>query len=154
MTQIKRLYLPLAVFIFTFTLLAAVQLNIETPMLLLERFYTGGGWIEIALVSIYASTVVLFMQDPVTAPGWRKVTWMLFSVVFFLQLAAGLLISEKFLMTGKLHLPIPAMIISGPVYRGQLSAMTALFLSTLLITGPAWCSHLCYFGAFDNAASR
>ena len=153
MTQIKRLYLPLAVFIFTFTLLAAVQLNIETPMLLLERFYTGGGWIEIALVSIYASTVVLFMQDPVTAPGWRKVTWMLFSVVFFSQLAAGLLISEKFLMTGKLHLPIPAMIISGPVYRGQLSVMTALFLSTLLITGPAWCSHLCYFGAFDNAAS-
>jgi polyferredoxin len=28
-----------------------------------------------------------------------------------------------------------------------------LFLSTVLITGPAWCSQLCYFGAFDNLAS-
>jgi polyferredoxin len=31
--------------------------------------------------------------------------------------------------------------------------MTILFLSTVILTGPAWCSHLCYFGAFDNLAS-
>ena len=56
-------------------------------------------------------------------------------------------------MTGKLHLPIPMMIIGGPIYRGQLSVMTVLFLSTVILTGPAWCSQLCYFGAFDNLAS-
>jgi ferredoxin-type protein NapH len=56
-------------------------------------------------------------------------------------------------MTGKLHLPIPMMIIAGPIYRGQLSVMTILFLSTVVLTGPAWCSQLCYFGAFDNLAS-
>ena len=56
-------------------------------------------------------------------------------------------------MTGKLHLPVPMMILAGPVYRGQLSVMTILFISTVILTGPAWCSQLCYFGAFDNLAS-
>jgi polyferredoxin len=46
------------------------------------------------------------------------------------------------------------MILGGPVYRGQISAMTILFLSTVILTGPAWCSHLCYFGAFDNLAAE
>ena len=148
-----KMYLPLSVFIFTFAMLAAVHTNIERPMLLLERFFKGWGWAEIVLVSAYGSLIAYFMQDPVKAPKWRRITWTIFAVFFFLQLAAGLLISEKFLMTGKLHLPIPAMIIAGPLYRGELSVMTALFISTLILTGPAWCSHLCYFGAFDNAAS-
>jgi polyferredoxin len=56
-------------------------------------------------------------------------------------------------MTWKLHLPIPMMILSGPLYRVQLSVMTLLFISTVLLTGPVWCSHLCYFGAFDNLSS-
>jgi polyferredoxin len=32
--------------------------------------------------------------------------------------------------------------------------MTILFLSTVVLTGPAWCSHLCYFGALDNLAAK
>jgi polyferredoxin len=31
--------------------------------------------------------------------------------------------------------------------------MTILFISTVILTGPAWCSQLCYFGAFDNLSS-
>ena len=53
-------------------------------------------------------------------------------------------------MTGKLHLPVPMMILAGPIYRGHTSVMSILFLSTLILSGPAWCSHLCYFGAIDN----
>jgi len=87
-------------------------------------------------------------------PKWRRITWTIFSVVFFTQLILGLSGLEKFLMTGKLHLPVPMMILAGPIYRGHLSVMTILFLSTIILTGPAWCSHLCYFGAFDNIASR
>ena len=90
------------------------------------------------------------MKDPGQAPIWRNRTWMLFSIVFFSQLLMGLFIDEIFLMTGKLHLPIPALIAAGPVYRWEVSFMPILFLSTILLTGPAWCSHLCYFGAFDN----
>lgn len=123
-------------------------------MLLLERFYSGWGWLEIVIISVYAGFLLWNMQDPVRTPYWRILSWTIFGFVFFCQLILGILIESKFLMTGKLHLPIPAMILSGPIYRGQLSVMTILFLSTILLTGPAWCSHFCYFGAFDQLASR
>jgi polyferredoxin len=74
-------------------------------------------------------------------------------VVFFSQLLLGIFVSEKFLMSGNLQLPLPFMIISGPIYRGEISVMTILFLGTVLISGPAWCSHLCYFGGLDNFIS-
>lgn len=149
----KNFRLPLAVFILTFVLLAFVQVKLERPIILAERFLKGSGWVEIFLISCYGAFVAFKMQDPMNVPHWRKITWTIFSVVFFTQLIIGLSGFEKFLMTGKLHLPIPMMILAGPIYRGQLSVMTILFLSTIILTGPAWCSQLCYFGAFDNLAS-
>jgi len=149
----KNLKLSFAVFFLTFILLAFVQVKLERPMILAERFIKGGGWIEIFLISCYGAFVVFKMQDRLNVPKWRKITWIIFSIVFFTQLIIGLSGYEKFLMTGKLHLPIPMMILGGPIYRGQLSVMTILFLSTVILTGPAWCSQLCYFGAFDNLAS-
>jgi len=149
----EKFRLPLRVFLFTFFLLAMVQIKVERPMILAERFIHGAGWLEIIVISLYGAVVAFNMQNPVNVPKWRKVTWTIFSFVFFSQLIIGLSGFEKFLMSGKLHLPIPMMIIGGPIYRGQLSVMTILFLSTVIITGPAWCSHLCYFGAFDNLAS-
>jgi ferredoxin-type protein NapH len=145
--------LPIVVFFLTFILLAFVQVKVERPMILAERFIKGGGWLEILLISVYGAFVIAKMQDPVNVPKWRKITWTIFSIVFFSQLITGISGHEKFLMTGKLHLPIPMMIIGGPIYRGQLSVMTILFLSTVILTGPAWCSQLCYFGAFDNLVS-
>lgn len=149
----NNISLPLSVFALTFLLLAVVQLKVERPMLLAERFIEGAGWAEIIVISLYGALVAYKMQDPLNVPKWRKLTWTIFSVIFFTQLAIGLCGFDKFLMTGKLHLPIPMMIIGGPVYRGELSVMTILFLSTVVLTGPAWCSHLCYLGAFDNIAS-
>jgi polyferredoxin len=150
-----RYRISVTVFIIVFSFLAVVQLMLTgNPIILLERFLKGGGWIEILLVSCYGAFVSYKMRDPFAAPQWRLITWTTFCVVFFLQLALGLLGAGSFLMTGKLHLPIPFMIISGPVYRGDLSIMTILFLSTVILSGPAWCSQLCYFGAFDNLAAR
>ena len=146
--------LPAMVFILTSSLLAVVQVKLTTnPLILLERFIPGAGWFEIAVVALYGSFMVYKMQAPANVPKWRRISWTIFSVVFFTQLALGLLGAERFLMTGKLHLPIPVMILSGPLYRGELSIMTILFLSTVILTGPAWCSQLCYFGAFDNLAA-
>jgi len=105
-------------------------------------------------IAAYGALVAYKMQDPKKVQSWRKYTWFAFSVVFFSQLALGLLGFEKFLMTGKLHLPIPMMIVAGPIYRGHTSVMTILFLSTVVLSGPAWCSHLCYFGAVDSLSSR
>ena len=151
--NIKSYKLPVTVFSLTFILLAFVQIKVERPMILAERFLKGSGWIEILLISFYGAFVIYKMQDPKNVPKWRKITWTAFSLIFFSQLIIGLMGFEKFLMTGKLHLPIPMMILAGPIYRGQLSVMTILFISTVVLTGPAWCSQLCYFGAFDNLAA-
>ncbi len=150
----NKFTLPVAVFLFVFILLSLVQLKMKIPMLIMERFIHGAGWVEILVISCYAAFLAYKMQDPMNVPRWRRITWITFSIVFFAQLILGLSGIEKFLMTGKLHLPIPMMILGGPLYRGQTSVMTFLFLSTIVLSGPAWCSQLCYFGAFDALASR
>jgi polyferredoxin len=130
-----------------------VEWKVARPMLMAERFMEGAGWIQVLLMALYAAWITLKMQDPGQSARWRRITWTVFSVVFFGQLALGLAGFERFLMTGKLHLPIPLMILSGPVFRGSIGFMPILFLSTLLISGPAWCSQLCYFGAMDNLSA-
>ncbi|HKK42920.1 MAG TPA: 4Fe-4S binding protein [Bacteroidales bacterium] len=152
MTKNKYI-VPVIVFFIVFTLLSFVIIKVPTPMLLAERFIPGAGWAEILLAALYGSFVAYKMQDPLKGPKWRRITWTIFSFVFFSQLIIGISGAEKFLMTGKLHLPVPMMIVAGPVYRGELSVMTILFISTIILTGPAWCSQLCYFGAFDNLVS-
>jgi ferredoxin-type protein NapH len=146
--------LPVTAFLVTCLILGMVQWKVERPMLMAERFVQGGGWIEILLIGIYAAWITNKMLDPSQSARWRRITWTIFTVVFFGQFALGLAGLDKFLMTGKLHLPIPMMILGGPVFRGQISFMPILFLSTIIISGPAWCSQLCYFGAMDNLAAK
>lgn len=149
----KKLFFPFIVFVFVASLLAVIQLSLDTDMLIFERFVEGGGWIEIFIISFYGAFLAYKMRIPGEVPKWRKISWLVFSIVFFSQLILGLIGFEKFLMTGELHLPVPAMILSGPIYRGELTFMVFLFLSTVVLTGPAWCSHLCYFGGIDNAVA-
>ena len=149
----SRYSLSIYAFLTTALILGFVQWKVERPMLMMERFLPGSGWLEIILVSSYAAWITGKMKDPLLSAKWRRITWTLFNIVFFSQLLTGLLGYEKFLMTGKLHLPIPVMILSGPIFRGHMSFMSLLFISTLIISGPAWCSQLCYFGALDNIAA-
>ncbi len=152
--KINTYLLPTIVFIIIWVLLSLVQLKLtHRPIILLERFFKGGGWIEIAILATYGAVIAYYMQNPKNVPQWRKYTWLVFSLVFFSQLLLGLTLDAIFLMTGKLHLPIPMMILAGPIYREQLSIMTILFITTVILTGPAWCSHYCYFGAFDSLAA-
>lgn len=126
----------------------------ERPVILAERFVKNAGWLEIGILEIYAFILTHIMLTSNNISKWRLRYWMLFSVIFFTQFILGLLVNDVFLMTGKLHLPVPAVIIAGPVYRGEGIVMLMLLVSTLLITGPAWCSHLCYIGAWDNFFAR
>jgi ferredoxin-type protein NapH len=152
-TITKGLGLPIAVTLFTLALFVIIQIVPDKPMLAAERFLKGGGWIEISVLTIYAWVITRALSDEKKAPKWRKLIWTVFCIVFFSQFFLGLAVDSRFLMTGKLHLPLPFMILGGPVYRAEISFMTILFLSTVLLSGPAWCSYFCYFGALDNAAS-
>jgi len=118
-------------------------------MLMLERLVVGAGWIEAVLLAGYSSWLLAKIYATRDTPVWRLRLWTLFSIVFFTQLAIGLLGVERFLMSGELHLPIPAMIIAGPLYRGEGLFMPILFVATILFVGPAWCSYLCYIGSWD-----
>ncbi|HHJ09823.1 MAG TPA: hypothetical protein ENK25_02910 [Bacteroidetes bacterium] len=65
------------------------------PVLILKRFFPDyGRWIEILVISFYGSVVAWGMSDPAKAPRWRKITWTLFSAIFFTQLLPGLFVSE------------------------------------------------------------
>ncbi len=152
---LRRLLPQAVIFVATTAILAALVFAAPFPVLLAERFKPGTGWIEAVLLGLYAAWVGGRLLDRTTSARTRLFAWILFSCVFFLQLVLGLAGVRKTLMTGALHLPIPALIVAGPLYRGTGLFMPILFASTVLIAGPAWCSHLCYFGAWDGlCASR
>ncbi|MGE4292720.1 MAG: 4Fe-4S binding protein [Desulfovibrio sp.] len=135
-------------------LLVLCEHKVRFPLLLLERYAPGWGGLEVFVLACYAQWIGGKMLAPRAARKIRPRIWGLFSVVFFLQLGLGLLGLERMLMTGALHLPVPALIVGGPVFRAGGWFMLILYLSTVLLVGPAWCSHLCYVGAWDDAASR
>jgi polyferredoxin len=143
-----------AAFLLTAGTLALVQSVVKPPMLLFERFVPGAGWAQALLLAGYAAWLCGFLLEPRRQPRARRWLWLGFSLLFFGQLGLGLLGLPSLLMTGELHLPVPALIAAGPLSRGERFFMPVLFGATLLLVGPAWCSHLCYIGAWDHEASR
>ena len=145
---------PVIAVLVTAGLLSIVQVVVKEPvMLLMERFFPGAGWMEVILLALYAGWVTEQMALPSQTPKMRRRIWTLFSVVFFSQLILGVAGIEKLLMTGKLHLPVPALIFAGPLFRGEGFFMLILFGVTVILSGPAWCSYLCYIGSWDSAAA-
>lgn len=144
-------------FLLTFVLLYVAQIKAPLPLLLSERLLPqlpGVGLYQIFLHALYAALLAGPLMQPARHRRLRPIIWGVFSFVFFSQLALGLAGLPELLMTGKLHLPVPAMIVGGPLYRGHGFFMPILFASTVVLVGSAWCSHLCYIGAWDDGCSR
>jgi len=140
----------LGAFLLTGTILLAARSKAAMTILLPDRFFPGSGMALIILMAWYGAWLAgRFITSRDTAPLRLRI-WIIFSLVFFAQAAIGLLGVDRFLMTGQLHIPVPAVIIGGPLFRGEGLFMVILFSTTLILTGSAWCSHLCYFGAWDN----
>ena len=134
-------------------LLAVIKLKAPYEMLLADRFYAGAGWIEIFVLSLYAGWLAGAFLVSSDTSRLRLRIWSLFSGLFFLQFILGVLGIERLLMTGRLHIPVPAVVIAGPLFRGERFFMPILFLATVVLVGPAWCSHLCYIGSWDGIFS-
>ena len=94
------------------------------------------------------------LADPKRSRKARQRLWLVFALVFFAQFALGLLGVGQMLLTGKLHVPVPAFILYGPLFRGEMNVMPFIVLTSTLLVGSAWCSMLCYFGPFDALASQ
>lgn len=144
-----------AAFLLTAFALTAVQLKSDPPLLLLERLWPGGGWVQVLAFALWSGWLAEKMIDPATQPAWRLRLWVVFGAAFFAQAGLSLAGFEAFSMSGagELHVPVPAVIIAGPLFRGEGLFMPALLAATVLLAGPAWCSHLCYLGAFDQLAA-
>ncbi|WP_347881031.1 4Fe-4S binding protein [Pseudodesulfovibrio sp. S3-i] len=140
-------------FMLTASGLAMIRSMTPFPMLLADRYLIGWGWLEIFGLALYAQWIGNLMLSPKGHRKYRPRIWEFFSVLFFLQLGLGLLGMDRMLMTGSLHLPVPALIAAGPVFRGSGFFMLILFGVTVMLVGSAWCSHLCYIGAWDDAMS-
>jgi NAD-dependent dihydropyrimidine dehydrogenase PreA subunit len=143
----------LSAFLFAATLLVPVQLFVDTKAILAERFLPTAGWWEAFLLAMYAGWLADKLREPRMIRRLRPRVWLFFSIVFFTQLLFGVFGFEKLLMTGKLHLPVPALIAAGPLFRGSGLFMAFLFSASVMLVGPGWCSWLCYIGAWDNYAA-
>jgi ferredoxin len=141
-------------FCLTFLLCLTARSKAPFDIFLADRFFAGADLLEILLLSYYSSWLVYKMSDPAGMRKIRPVIWLLFSLVFFSQFIFGIAGVDKMLMTGTLHLPVPALIAAGPVFRGGGYFMPVLFTASIFIVGPAWCSWLCYIGAWDDRLSR
>ena len=127
--------------------------RMHPQLFVLERFFPQWGLLQPALASLWAAIVAGWLSGK-TAPIARMRLWRLFSLVFFAQLALGLAVESRFLLSGHLHLPVPGLIAAAPVYRGGGWFMLGLFSVSTLLVGAAWCSHLCYFGVWDATAAK
>lgn len=128
-------------FAVVFVVLAFLQVRLRKPIpLMAERLLEGAGWMEAWALATYAAWLTRRILDARLIGPLRGRLWLLFSAVFFLQLLLGLTGFTVFLMTGKLHLPIPALILAGSIYRDTSLFMPILFTITVLLVGPAWCS--------------
>jgi len=151
--QTKLGILPLTSSLITILLLFTARIKGPEGILLFDRFLPGLGILQILLIALYGGSVAHLLLTKPQSKSIRLTIWSIFSIVFFAQLLAGIFISDIFLMSGELHIPVPALIIAGPFYRNSSFFMPILFLSTIILTGPAWCSYLCYFGAWDGISS-
>lgn len=137
------------------TALLLPVLVLSPRVLLLERFYPRLGPLQVTCAVLWGAWLCRRLSDRQAAPVIRRRVWLLFSLVFFAQFALGLVGHTAFSMSGEPHIPVPGVIIGGALYRGQPGFMVVLFTLSVLAVGAAWCSHLCYFGSWDQlAASR
>jgi polyferredoxin len=144
---------PVAAFAATALILSIARWKAPFPILLADRFLSGTGWVEILALALYAAFLVGRLSRSNDTGRIRMGIWIAFSIVFFAQFIIGVAGVEKLLMTGSLHIPVPAVVIAGPIYRGARFFMPILFLSTVILAGPAWCSYLCYIGSWDGLAA-
>lgn len=143
-----------AAFTVTAGLLLLAEAKSPITLLLLERLAPVWGGLEVLLLSLYAAWITGLMLDAANTAVVRGRIWGLFSLIFFMQFGLGLIGVPHMLMTGELHIPVPALIAAGPVFRGEGFFMLFLFGASVLLLGPAWCSHLCYIGAWDHWAAN
>lgn len=146
--------MPSLVFVVVAELLGMMQI-MKPGLFFLDRLVIGGGWVQIVLIAAWAYWLADHLIGKKPADLWRYRAWRLLCIVFFAQIILGYFFGYPFVASqARIHLPVPGLIVMNAIANENASMfMTYLFLGTVLLLGSSWCSHLCYFGGFDNMAA-
>lgn len=142
-----------SVFMLTFLLLFYLRHAAKMDFLLLERYLPVLGSVQIFFAAWYAAFIGGKLVVPRQSRKTRRRIWLIFGGVFFAQFFFGLFGLERMLLSDALHVPVPALIILGPLFRNAFSMMLIIVPIATLLAGNIWCSSLCYFGALDALAA-
>ncbi|XBD74872.1 hypothetical protein ABFY27_02405 [Akkermansia massiliensis] len=114
----SRVFSASVLFLFLLDALAPFRL------LLGERVlpWQGVNGLAILLLAWWGGYCAEGLLNPQASPRRRRLMWTVFASVFFLQFLLGVTVASSLLMTGRLHVPVPFMMISGPVYREKASS--------------------------------
>lgn len=138
-------------FLLVFCSLYVICLN-SPGILVMERFFPVLGGIEIAMLAWYAAILAEGLLSA-RSRKMRRAAWLFFAVIFFGQILLGLAGVAQMRVLHNAHIPVPGMIIFGPLYRAEAGFMVFLVMGAALLAGSAWCSMLCYFGPLESAIS-
>ncbi len=112
-------------------------------------------WILLAAVTLYGALLAERLVNARRHAPIRRLAFRLFSIVFLFQFFWGVFLSSAWLFGGEAALPHPAFLLLAPVGAVKGVHLFALWALSLLVAGPAFCSHLCWLGTWDHfAASR
>ena len=141
------------VFIITFLLLFYLRHTAGMDFLLLERYFPALGGVQIFFAAWYAAFIGGQLAAPRQSRRVRRRIWLIFGAVFFAQFFLGCMGLERMWLSGTPHIPVPSLIVLGPLFRNAFSMMLVIVPLATLLAGNIWCSSLCYFGALDALAA-
>ncbi|MGM0595494.1 MAG: 4Fe-4S binding protein [Myxococcota bacterium] len=103
----------------------------------------------IPFLALYSLTFTLFLSQKNPELRKKNIFWYILSLAFFGQLILGIFYSSQFLKNGNIFIPYPALQIIRPFLNHTGYIYLFIFIISIIITGPVWCSHICPLGIWD-----
>ncbi|MBU1240185.1 4Fe-4S binding protein [Myxococcota bacterium] len=126
-----------------------------TDLLLTRRLGIPHGGLVIAFIfALYGLFLAERMVNARRHATVRRIALRFFSLVFLAQLFLGLFLSSAWLFRGEPSLPHPLFILFSPFDSTKGAHLLFLWAISLVLTGPAFCSHLCWLGTWDHFAAQ
>ena len=155
-TQTKKIYwhLPIALLTMLGAVWAIPALFGSAVLPTVRLKAQGVTMILTVALSLYTLILAERMVNARRHAPLRRFYWRFFSIIFITQFLLGLFISSAWLLTGDPTLPHPFFLYFRPLTSATGTHQLFVWLLSMLLLGPAFCSHLCWLGAWDQFAAR
>lgn len=154
-TKLKKTYwhIPIA-FLTTVAVVFLVTALMGQGLLATHRLRGGVGRLLLTIVlGVYAAVLAERMVNARRHAKVRRFYWRLYSLLFIGQLVMGLVISSAWLAGAAPRLPHPFFMFLQNMGQGGAPHLVFLWAISIILTGPAFCAHLCWMGSWDQFAA-